>query len=150
MILDTLDNWRRYAGLSPCFEKAFGFLMRGDLAEMAAGRHEIDGDEIFAIVVKEQGKGRAGAKLEAHRNYTDIQYCVSGLEEMGWKPVSQCAADEGFDRAKDLGFFGDEPASWVTVPAGMFAIFFPADAHAVLGGTGQISKVVVKVAEKRT
>jgi len=147
MILDTLDNRKRYAGLNPSFEEAFEFLARADLRELTPGRHEIDGDKVFAIVVSEQGKGRDGATLEAHRNYTDIQYCVSGLEEMGWKPVSDCADDEGFDEAKDLGFFADEPTSWVTVPAGMFAIFFPEDAHAVLGGTGDLRKVVVKVAE---
>ena len=99
MILDTLDNWKLYVGMNPGCDKAFEFLMRDDLADLAAGRHEIDGEKVFAIVVKDQGKGRDGAKLEAHRNYTDIQYCVSGLEEMGWKPTTQCAADEGFDEA---------------------------------------------------
>jgi len=148
MILDKLSNWQRYADMNPGFAKAFEFLMRDGLADLAPGRHEIDGDDVFAVVVKENGKGRSGAKLEAHRNYTDIQYCVSGKEEMGWKPVDQCADSEGFDEQKDLGFFGDEPASWLATPAGMFAVFFPADGHAVLAGTGEITKVVVKVRQQ--
>jgi len=149
MILDTLANAGRYESLNPLFAKAFEFLRREDLAELAPGRHDIDGDKLFAIVVAQEGKGRSGAKLEAHRNYTDIQFCLSGSEEIGWKPVDQCTEDEGFDDAKDLGFFGDESASWATMSGGMFAIFFPADAHAVFGGTGRISKVVVKVLDER-
>ena len=149
MILDTLENWRRYASLKAGFAKAFEFLSRDDLGKLPAGRHEIDGEKVFAIIVREQGKGRAGAKLEAHKLYTDIQYCVSGMEEMGWRPVSRCAEDEGFDDQKDLGFFGDAPESWATLAPGRFAIFFPADAHAVLGGTGRIRKVIVKVAERQ-
>ena len=147
MILDNLTNWKCYVDLNPGFAKAFEFLRRGDLSELPAGRHEVDGDRVFAIVASDEGKGRAGAKLEAHRNYTDIQFCLSGIEEIGWKPASRCAEAEDFDQEKDLGFFGDRPESWVTMQAGSFAIFFPDDAHAVLGGTGEIAKVIMKVAQ---
>lgn len=148
MILDTLDNWRIYAAGNDGFDKAFEFLSRTDLADLPAGRHEIDGDRVFALAAVGQGKGRDGAILEVHRKYTDIQFCVSGAEQIGWKPTALCAEDEGFDEQKDLGFYRDRPETWVAVPAGMFAVFFPSDAHAVLGGEGTISKIVVKVAAR--
>jgi beta-galactosidase beta subunit len=40
--------------------------------------------------------------------------------------------------------------TWVAVPPGSFAIFFPHDAHAPLGGEGRVKKAVVKVASDPT
>ncbi|MDH7504523.1 MAG: YhcH/YjgK/YiaL family protein, partial [Verrucomicrobiota bacterium] len=78
--------------------------------------------------------------------YIDIQFCLSGHEEIGWKPTDSCCGAEGFDEEKDLGFFTDESEAWSAVGPGRFAIYFPADAHAPLGGAGPVHKVVVKVA----
>ena len=49
MILDTLNQWRQYRALSPRFEPAFAFL--GQVTDgTPLGRHEIAGDDVFAIV----------------------------------------------------------------------------------------------------
>jgi biofilm protein TabA len=148
MILDHLDNWKRYAGMNPHFAKAFEFLHRKDLASLAPGRHELDGERLFIVVAKGDGAGREKAALEAHRKYIDIQFILCGSDDMGWKAVGQCAGSKGFDAAKDLGFFTDRPVSWATVAAGEFAIFFPADVHAPGGGKGPLHKIVVKVLDQ--
>ncbi len=148
MILDRLENWRHYAVLNGGFAKAFEFLRRSDLAELPAGKHPIDGDRVFAIIVRAGGVGREKARLEIHKKYIDIQFCISGADEIGWKPTDCCGGAEGFDENKDLGFFTDEPEAWTAVAPGRFAILFPADAHAPLGGTMPVHKVVVKVAEE--
>ena len=62
-----------------------------------------------------------------------------------------CAADcagegEGYDEAKDMELFGCRPEVWVDTPGGVFAIFFPEDAHAPMAATGPVHKVVMKVA----
>lgn len=147
MILDCLDNWKRYAGLNGGFAPAFEFLLRDDLAELPEGKHTIDGDRVFAIVVRADGLGKDKARLEIHRKYIDIQFCISGTDDIGWKPTADCAGDEGFDEDKDLGFFTDEVEAWTAVAPGRFAIYFPADAHAPLGCDGPVHKVIVKVAE---
>jgi beta-galactosidase beta subunit len=49
-IVDRLEHLAEYAGISPAFAKAVEFLQKSDLAALAAGRHESDGDECFAIV----------------------------------------------------------------------------------------------------
>jgi len=148
MILDHLDNAKRYAATHRLFAKAFEFLRRKDLASLAAGRHEVDGDRLYAVVVKADGAGCEKAALEAHRKYIDIQFIVSGTDEMGWRPLAQCAGSKGFDAAKDLEFFTDRPAAWCAVRPGDFAVFFPSDAHAPGGGTGPVHKVVVKVLDQ--
>jgi YhcH/YjgK/YiaL family protein len=148
MILDHLDNAKRYVSTHPLFAKAFEFLGRKDLASLAPGRHEVDGDRLFVVVVKAAGAGREKAALEAHRKYIDIQFLLSGTDEMGWRPLAECKGSKGFDAAKDLEFFTDQAAAWCAVRPGDFAVFFPSDAHAPGGGTGPVHKIVVKVLDR--
>lgn len=147
MILDRLENADKYLALHAGFAQAFTFLRRCDLAELAAGRHEIDGDRVYAMVVKGPGRGTSGAKREAHRNYIDIQFTCHGADVIGWKPLSGCAgAGEGYMPEKDTELYAVEPDAWIPVAGGNFAIFFPEDVHAPMGAQGDLHKVVVKVA----
>ena len=147
MILDYLDNGERYGGLHPGFRAAFEFLKRKDLADLSSGRHPIDGERLYALVVQQDGRDRDKAKLEIHRRYIDIQFTVTGADDIGWKPAAHClSCDQEYNDEKDIAFFSDEPDVWMTTLPGAFAIFFPEDAHAPLGGTGPIHKVVVKIA----
>lgn len=149
MILDTLDNFRRYYALHPRFRAAFEFLAQEDLLKLAEGKYAIDGDRVFALVSHSRGRGRELSKLETHRQYIDIQFIVSGVEEAGWKNLHKCASPEGdHDEDKDIRFYLDEPDTWLTVVPGQFAVFFPEDAHAPLAGSGNVHKIVVKVAVK--
>jgi YhcH/YjgK/YiaL family protein len=147
MIVDTIDQCVRYRGLHPGFAAAFDFAMSGDLATLAAGRRLIDGDRLYVSIDHTAGRGRAGARLESHRRYIDIQLTLDGDEEIGWRPLSQCRAAAGpHDEQRDIRFYDDQPDSWVAVPRGRFAIFFPGDAHAPLGGTGLLKKAIFKIA----
>lgn len=147
MILDTLSQSDRYAALHPSFGRAFDFLKSANPESIAAGRHEIDGDRLFVLIDRQDGKGHGAARLEVHRKYIDIQLTLVGLEEIGWSPLSACRPAAGaFDEARDIAFFDDRPSMWLGVPPGMFAVFFPQDAHAPLGGRGLLKKAIVKVA----
>lgn len=147
MILDTLARADRYAALHPGFARAFAFLRGAGLDALAPGRHPIDGDALFAIVEHCEARARDTAKLECHRRYIDIQLVLEGIDEMGWRPLADCADPAtAHDAARDIRFFNDTPAAWVATPPGAFCVFFPDDAHAPLTGTGRIRKIVVKVA----
>ncbi len=147
MIVATLAEASKYFSCSPGLAQGFEFLRRSDLTELDNGRHAIDGDRVFAIIARELGRGKVDSPLEYHRRYLDIQYVVSGTEIIGWQSASRCRhADALFDADRDLGFFRDRPATWCVLQPGDFAIFFPADAHAPLAGSGPVHKVVVKVA----
>ena len=127
MILAKLTEADRYVALHPQFARAFEFLRSTDLTALAPGKHEVQGEQLFAIVEACAGRARAEAKLEAHRRYIDIQLVLEGVDEMGWKPLADCRdpATE-YDAARDIRFFND--------------------AHAPLVSTGLIRKVVVKIA----
>jgi beta-galactosidase beta subunit len=66
---------------------------------------------------------------------------------MGWKSKSLCKKPFGeYDQKTDEQIFADEPDAWLSTQSGVFVIFFPEDAHMPLISSGQIHKVVVKVA----
>jgi YhcH/YjgK/YiaL family protein len=147
LIFDHSDNGLDYAGLHCGFLAAFRFLMSSQTASLPVGKHSIDGDRLLAIVGSDSGRGRKGARLEAHRKYIDIQLCVSGDEHIGWRRLADCReVTEPYDADRDIGFFGDAPSAWIALPPGHFMIFYPHDAHAPLAGEGPTHKVVMKVA----
>jgi YhcH/YjgK/YiaL family protein len=147
MIADTLDRSARYTALHPAFSPAFEFLARTDLLSLPPGRHPLDGERIYVSIDHQDGRGRDGARIEAHRRYIDIQLTLEGDEAIGWLPLARCRLPAGpYDREKDITFFSDRPDTWIHVPAGRFAIFFPEDAHAPLGGVGRLKKAIVKIA----
>ena len=147
IILDKLQNAERYYDMHPAFEKAFTFLRQDGLAELPTGRYEIDGERLFCTISKGLGRSPTEVKLEAHRKYIDIQYTIGGTDEIGWKRTADCRSiDTAYDNDKDIMFFNDEPDSRTPVPAGSFVIFFTEDAHAPFISSGEIHKVIVKVA----
>lgn len=149
MILDILENAHRYLSLHKGFVKAFDFLLRPDLNDLPVGKYEIDTDRIYAIVSKERGRRKEDALLETHEKYIDIQLILAGTDDMGWKPRSLCKKPAGkYDQKDDEQIFTDEPDAWISVKSGAFAIFFPEDAHMPLISSGEIHKVIVKVAVK--
>ena len=114
--------------------------------KLESGRHDIQGDELFAIVDQGTGKSREKAMLEYHRKYIDIQFVISGEDCIGWLPTKICNRPSGeFVPDKDLGFFFDRPKTWVQLSPNEFAIFYPEDAHAPLASTTGYKKVVLKV-----
>jgi YhcH/YjgK/YiaL family protein len=147
MIFDTITNADRYAPLHPLFPRAFEFIRDTDLLALAPGRYPIVGDDLFVIVESVAGRSRAEAKLECHRKYIDIQLVLEGVDEMGWKALADCrepVADYSVE--KDIQFFSDAPASWIATPPSAFCIFFPEDAHAPLVASGNIRKLIFKIA----
>ncbi len=147
MILDDLAHANRYLPLHQGFQAAFEFLARPDLGKLDSGRHEIDGDRIFALINRDVGRGRDGARFEAHRKYIDIQFLVDGNEEIGWSPLGECTTiSEPYDDSRDILFYADRPNLWIWLPVGKYMIFFPEDAHAPLASTGNNVKAVIKIA----
>jgi YhcH/YjgK/YiaL family protein len=148
MIVDTLEKSENYLSLHPRFKAAFDFLKSTDLQALPEGRLELDGSNLFALTQCYQTKPVAEGKLEAHRKYIDIQVVVSGEEYIGYAPLTGQAPVDPFNTEKDIGFYHGE-ANLIKITAGMFAIFYPHDAHLPcrqIQGPCAVKKIVVKVA----
>lgn len=147
MIFSSLADMDKLAGLHPGFAKAFDFLRSNDLALLELRKYEIDGDDVFAMVQEHNGKPRDEALLEAHKRYIDIQFVVSGYEEIGCALTDSCTPDSaGWDDAMDLCFFEERPDFWLPVSEGHFVILYPNDIHAPNAGNTATRKIVIKVA----
>lgn len=135
------------AGLAQRLRKGFDFLLTTDLKNTPVGRIDIDGDQVFAMVQEYNTRPKAQGFWEAHRQYIDIQYVVSGVEHMGFANLAQLEAGD-YDESKDfLPLQG--VGSFVLLPAGMFTVFLPEDAHMPAMAVNEpepVKKVVVKVA----
>jgi YhcH/YjgK/YiaL family protein len=149
MILDQISNASNYAFGNPLLQKGLDFLRSPEAASLPVGRFELEGDRLFALVQEYPTKPQMDCFWEAHRKYIDIQYIVSGVEDIGYAPLASLKIIEPYDSAKDMmKLTGD--GSVLRIPAGMFTVFFPHDAHkpcmAPSGVVASVRKIVVKVA----
>jgi YhcH/YjgK/YiaL family protein len=131
------------------WDKAFEFLKTTDLKNLEVKRHDIDGDNIYAIVSEYLTKNEEDAKFEAHKKYIDIQYVISGAEQMSITPVSKKGEVlTPYDETKDLEFMTVSESKSYTATPEKFFLFFPSDLHrpsVKVGENAQVKKVVVKV-----
>ncbi|MEI7880473.1 MAG: YhcH/YjgK/YiaL family protein [bacterium] len=147
MIIDYIRNASLYQGIDQRIQLAFEYLAGKDFTGVAPGRYDIDGDNVFALVQQYQTKPREKGLWEAHQRYIDVQFVASGVEVMGYAPISQCTVTQPYSLEKDCGFFSGS-GDFVTVRAGMFTVFFPEDVHMpclISEAPVQVYKVVVKV-----
>jgi YhcH/YjgK/YiaL family protein len=148
MIIDTLSNAEKYNSIHSLFAKAFEYIRSQNLATIEPGKYEIDGDNLRVIASNKKGMTTAesAAKFECHDKHIDIQLCIKGKEQFGWKPRSTCSQQKGeYNAEKDVVFYNDAPDMYFQLTDNQFAIFFPEDVHAPMIGEGEIKKLVVKV-----
>jgi YhcH/YjgK/YiaL family protein len=148
MIIDDLTQASKYVSIHPRFEKAFEYLTTTDFANLKPGKYEIDGTNIYAMVVNDAAVAMldSTAEFECHNTYIDIQYVFGGIETVGYKSRPTCIEPRGaYDAKKDVLFFEDAPDFFFKLQPGQFGIYFPEDVHAPMIGEGQIRKVVMKI-----
>ena len=150
MIFDRLENATQYRPLGTNLAAALDYLRRTDFSQVPAGRHDVDGDRVFAIVQRYRPKSLAQIVWEAHRQYIDVQYLVAGMERMGYVPLGDgLTVRQPYDAEKDAILF-DADGQLFVVSAGQFVIFAPNDVHApglateLSEAADEVCKVVVK------
>lgn len=149
MILDDLRRAVRYAALHPGLPCVFAFL-RDAPEDIADGRHEIEGERIYANVMSYETKPAATLVHEAHRRFIDVQFLLAGEECMRFTPEERLGAGQGYNAEKDYELFPAPIApSVLWVRAGQFALFHPGEGHqpgCAVELARPIKKIVVKIA----
>ncbi len=148
MIIDTIQNASKYYSTHPLFAKAFEYIRSADLDSIEMGKYDIDGDDLKAIFSAKVGMTAEAsvAKFECHNNHIDIQLCIHGVEQIGWKPREKCSRENGgYNPEKDVQLYTESPDMYFQLTDGQFAIFFPEDVHAPMIGDAEIKKLVIKV-----
>lgn len=145
MVLDSLKNYDRYCEANSLFAQGIRFVIQNG-ETLPEGKYMLHGEELYVMVVEKELKRLEDAKLEAHKEYIDIQIVLDGQECFAWSNTEQCTkVGKEYDPQNDIMFFDDEPQTIIKVQAGQFLIFFPEDAHAPLIGEGKVRKAIIKV-----
>ena len=149
MIFDKIENHKNYRGINKSIDMAFDYLLDTDLKSLNTGKYVIEEDKIFAVCMEYDTKPIALSKNEAHRKYIDVQYIVSGVENMYVSGLEKLKIDEEYDYEKDAAFYEKKYDCILTAEEENFAVFFPEDAHMpgvdAYNGSKNVKKVVVKV-----
>ena len=146
MVIDKMENFGKYVALNPLFGIVADYLKTNDLNALEVGKYTIQGDELRLNIAQTKPKSKEEAKLEAHRDYIDIQIPLSDVEGMGYTPTCDCLPrDAAYNAEKDILFYQGMAESYIDVKPGMFAIFFPEDGHASGVTPIGVKKAIFKV-----
>ncbi|MBO5955550.1 MAG: YhcH/YjgK/YiaL family protein, partial [Clostridia bacterium] len=110
------------------------------------GKYIIDEDTVYAIVNEYDTKTEGF--YEAHKRYIDLQYVVSGHEQLYWKNIKDCTVTREYDPTGDSMLLTAEDPVVLDMPAGTFALLYPEDVHAPARAYKEVShvkKIVVKI-----
>ncbi len=151
MIVTDLKHIEHQIAMTPALHKAITFLRSRDLALLADGRTDIDGQNVFALVQRYETARTEAPKFEYHRKYIDVQFIASGEEVIGWAPAERMSVTEAYDTDKDICFGSVAAGTWTPVhlQGGQLAVLYPDDGHApkiAAGAPSAVMKIVVKVA----
>lgn len=139
------DSYEPFLG-HPTWRRALDWL-RALPSDIALGRHDILGPEMFASVQEYDTVDRTSGRFESHREHVDLQYTLAGVEGIDWCPRSELLPDGPF--ADDVQFWLPPTTRFATIvnSPGRFAIFYPGDAHRpkVDAGPSPVRKLVIKV-----
>lgn len=148
MIYDKIDNIDTYTGLSEDIRKGLEWL-RGVNPNIANGVCEIN-PRVKAIVSEYTTKEINENGYEAHRDYIDIQYLISGKEIINSLPLEYLKEAKPYNKEIDAAFYeeaGAKPQE-LLLGNGYFAILFPQDGHMpqlCVSKPEKVKKVVIKV-----
>jgi len=153
MILGSIRNLetdRKYLGKA--LVRGLEYLAKTDFSKVEAGRYEIEGAAIFALVQEYRPAPKGEKKPEAHRKYVDIQYIAQGTEIIGYgleNPANEVSEDRLAEKDV-LNFKTVQNEMDLILTPGMYAIFFPQDVHRPgchYGEGGNVKKVVLKISK---
>ncbi len=145
MIIDTIDNLKKYVGINPLFADVVEFIKNNDLNTLEAGKHFIKDKDLFVNIQMAKGRTPDAATLETHINMIDIQIPLDGEETFGYTPLEDLPKAE-YNAEKDITKYEGMAQSFVTCRPGMMGIFFPQDGHApCISPNSEIKKAIFKV-----
>ncbi|HEY9055180.1 MAG TPA: YhcH/YjgK/YiaL family protein, partial [Rectinemataceae bacterium] len=123
----------------------------GAWKNLEAGKHEIDGTKVYALVSAYAAKSEDQARYETHKDYLDIQMLSSGAEIIEVRDARGLEVSVPYK--PDIEFYATphpNPCFSMRMEPGLALVLFPEDAHrpclSAPGYSGEIKKVVVKVA----
>ena len=101
--------------------------------ETPLGITQLRGPSMILNVHTYATRPRNVCRFESHRHTVDLQFMIAGGELIEWAADSQLAQDGPYDEQRDFQFYvvpqNEANRTRLHLTTGLFAIFFPCDAH---------------------
>lgn len=147
MILDNINNLENYMCLNSNIVRALEHIRSTNFDDLEDNTYLVDGFN-FRFFIDSYETRETNTTPEAHKDFIDIQYMISGNERMGVGQLEDMTEEVAANPQKDIWFYHG-PMDMITVKEGMFAVFFPNDAHAPCvspaEGPNHVRKCVFKI-----
>lgn len=150
MIIDNIKNCEKYEAVHEGFKAGFLAIKKFVKENAEIGKYEIDGKKVYAMIQGYESKLLAERKFEAHKNYIDIQFVISGEEQIQVIDEEGLVVKNEYNPEKDVEFFEiPENCTSAYMRSGDFAILYPGEVHApglcINEEPQMVRKIVVKV-----
>ena len=140
MIYTKKKNLTRYLGQSPALDAAIHAALEMDLAKLAMGRNEIDGNSVFVNRFDYDTVPQEKAMWEGHLAYGDLHILLEGAEKIGVSDVESLQKTVSKPEEDFVGFEGDV-TTWFHMTPEDALIVYPEDIHMVKVADGAESHV---------
>ena len=143
MIHTTIRDIARYYPLIPGGEKVFSEMKKLCESDFCAGRHDVDGDNIFINAAEYTTKPASASVLEAHRKYIDVMLLLEGEETIGVCDAGSAVetVKEYYEKIEAALYKLPEKYTGVYMKKGDVCVLFPEDCHAPGMEAGEPCKV---------
>lgn len=110
-------------------EKAIKYINGLDLAALEVGKYTVD-ENIYYMVQEIDSRTPEVAKLEAHKNYIDIQWMIDGIEKLSVVGLDGLKVKEEYNPEKDVVIYEapDRMMDIILTP-GAYVVLYPENAH---------------------
>lgn len=138
----------RYFKNKDRWDKAFNFLKHEDLSKISVGNHELDHQDVFVKVTEYYSKNPEKVLFEVHRNYSDIQYVISGVENIQFAKSEGATLKVPYDLTKDIEFYQAKINQSLLAKPGTCFLIFPKELHRpsiMVKDSVWVKKIVIKV-----
>jgi dihydroorotase len=148
--INQQEFFRQYRKNPNWWNEAFDFLNNKDLLQMKPGEYIIDSGNVIAHISEGPAKDIADIKWEAHRNFNDLQYIITGKAQMGVASVDdhQALIVVPYSSETDVINFTNDKGQYYDAGTETFFIFSPQEMHRPaikVSGNDIVKKIVIKV-----
>jgi len=147
MIIDKIENIELYFHLGERIKQALIYIRETDFSKFEAGKHNIDGDNLYVLVNEYITKDISECLMEAHKKYIDLQYMYNGCEKIACSILTNQEPTKNYDSENDYALYNPIDYSMIKLESGTFALFFPEDLH-MPGIINKIPKNIKKIVVK--
>lgn len=146
MIIDHISELYRYSCINHAFADIEEIIKSLCFDALSLGKHAIPRSEAYYFCFEYGTKPLEQCKGEIHSRMIDVHFIITGSEKFG--VCNRVYADlSAYDVENDCSMAVAE-FDYYTISEGLFAIFFPHEAHITAINTGNVPMLVKKLVFK--